>query len=91
MENQMQYLLTALILLPLIGAGLILLLIQGDEEIVAARSRMVALFTSTVTFVVSLALWFYFDRGEAGFQFVHAVEWFSLGNVTLPYRRAHAA
>lgn len=86
MENQMQYLLTALILLPLIGAGLILLLIQGDEEIVAARSRMVALFTSTVTFVVSLALWFYFDRGEAGFQFVHAVEWFSLGNVTLQYK-----
>jgi len=66
-------LLSILIALPLIGAAFVLLLIRGTEETVANRSRQVALLTSSVTFVVSLMLWFGFDRDQAGFQFVEHV------------------
>jgi len=82
----MEYLLTILILLPLVGAALILTLLRGEEEFVNQRARIAALFTSTVTFAVSLALWFSFDRSEAGFQFVHAVDWFTLGSVNVQYK-----
>ena len=82
----MDYLLTILILLPLVGAGLILTLLRGEEEFVGQRARIAALFTSTVTFLVSLGLWFGFDRGESDFQFVHGLEWFTLGTVTVQYK-----
>ena len=62
--------LSILIALPLIGALAILLLARGDEETVARNAKQVALANSTVVFVVSLLLWFGFDRGNPGFQFV---------------------
>ena len=68
-------LLSILMAIPLLGAVGILVLNRGDEETVAARSRHVALLTSGVTFVVSLALWFGFDRSTAAFQFVENVDW----------------
>ena len=73
--SEIPNLLSILIALPLIGAAFVLLLIRGNEETVAVRSRQVALLTSVVTFVVSLALWFGFDRSQAGFQFVEHVAW----------------
>jgi NADH-quinone oxidoreductase subunit M len=60
--------------LPLIGA-LIIMTIRGEEAIVARNARNVAMFTSCLTFVLSLELWFGFDRGSAGFQFVEQAEW----------------
>ena len=82
----MDYLLTYLILLPLIGAVLIMVLLQGEEAVVASRAKMIALLVSTVTFLVSLALWFEFDRTDPGFQFVHGIEWFRLGSLTLQFK-----
>ena len=73
--SEIPNLLSILIALPLIGAAFVLLLIRGNEETVAVRSRQVALLTSVVTFVVSLALWFGFDRSQADFQFVEHVAW----------------
>ena len=67
-------LLSLLILLPLVGAVLILT-IRGDETHVATNSRYVALWTSGVTFLLSLMLWFGFDRTTANFQFVDRFEW----------------
>ncbi|MEO5338755.1 MAG: NADH-quinone oxidoreductase subunit M [Magnetospirillum sp. WYHS-4] len=66
--------LTLLILLPLVGAGFILT-VRGDTEAVARNSRHVALWTSTITFLVSLYLWFGFERGTAAFQFVERAAW----------------
>ena len=60
--------------LPLAGA-LFTLLIRGEEEVVARNARYVALWTSLVTFALSLFIWFDFDRGTAAFQFVERVEW----------------
>jgi NADH-quinone oxidoreductase subunit M len=61
--------------LPLVGAGFIFL-VRGDEETVARNARWVALWTTLATFLLSLTLWFGFERGTAAFQFVERAEWF---------------
>ncbi|MFN7194365.1 MAG: proton-conducting transporter membrane subunit, partial [Rhodospirillales bacterium] len=60
--------------LPLAGAVFILA-VNGDEASVARNARWAALWTSLVVFVVSLPLWFAFDRTNAGFQFVERSVW----------------
>jgi NADH-quinone oxidoreductase subunit M len=61
--------------LPLVGAGFILF-VRGDEETVARNARWVALWTTLATFLLSLTLWFGFERGTAAFQFVEYAPWF---------------
>ena len=60
--------------LPLVGAGLILML-RGEAEAVARNARYLALWTSLITFLLSLVLWFRFDRSSADFQFVETADW----------------
>lgn len=66
--------LTLTTFLPLIGA-LAILLIRGDEQIIARNARATALWTSLATFVVSIFLWVGFDNSTADFQFVEKVAW----------------
>jgi NADH-quinone oxidoreductase subunit M len=67
-------LLSVLTFLPLVGVVVILSL-RGDEATVAPNARWTALWTSLVVFVLSLLLWFEFDRGQAGFQFNEVAAW----------------
>jgi len=67
-------LLSLITFLPLVGAGFILT-IRGDDEVVARNARYVALWTSLITFALSLFVWFGFERGTAEFQFVEKSEW----------------
>ncbi|MCH7806523.1 MAG: NADH-quinone oxidoreductase subunit M [Proteobacteria bacterium] len=67
--------LTFLLLLPLIGA-LIILPIKGEEENGKRNIRQVALLTTLATFVLSLVMWGNFENAEAGFQFVEFHPWF---------------
>jgi NADH-quinone oxidoreductase subunit M len=60
--------------LPLIGAFFIFI-IRGEEEVVARNARNVALLVSGITFLLSLELWFGFDRTTAAFQYVELVQW----------------
>jgi NADH-quinone oxidoreductase subunit M len=60
--------------LPVLGA-LFVLSIRGDSEFAAQNARRVALWTTTITFALSLLLWTEFDSSSAGFQFVEKVEW----------------
>src|SRR5260370_1328295 len=60
--------------LPLVGAFFILL-VRGEPEVVARNARNVALLTTVVTFLLSLELWFGFDRRSADFQFVEKADW----------------
>ncbi|MGL4964504.1 MAG: NADH-quinone oxidoreductase subunit M [Inquilinus sp.] len=62
--------------LPLVGAALILLLARGSEAAVAATSRWVALWTTLVTFALSVAIWLGFDPTAVGFQMEEKVAWF---------------
>ncbi|MEX1147616.1 MAG: proton-conducting transporter membrane subunit, partial [Sphingomonadales bacterium] len=66
--------LSVITFLPLVGA-LFILLIRGDEDIINRNARQVALWTSVITFVLSLSLWFGFDRSTAEFQFVENAAW----------------
>ena len=60
--------------LPLAGA-FIILMVRGDEETVARNARWTALWTSLITFALSLVLWVRFDKSSAEFQFVERMEW----------------
>ena len=66
--------LSALTWLPLVG-GLVLMLVRGDEETVAANARWTALWTSLIVFALSLVLWARFDLTNPGFQFQETVSW----------------
>ncbi|MFC4166550.1 NADH-quinone oxidoreductase subunit M [Teichococcus aestuarii] len=74
-------LLSLLTFLPLVGAGIILF-VRGEEAVVASNARWTALWTSLITFGLSLILWFQFDKSTADFQFVEQMSWmpeFGLG------------
>jgi NADH-quinone oxidoreductase subunit M len=75
-------LLTSLILLPLLGAFLILMVTQGNDRKSADEARYIALFTTVITFAVSLLAWAGFDNTTAQFQFVEQYKWFSGLNIS---------
>ena len=66
--------------LPLVGV-LFILLIRGEEHIVARNARWAALWTSLATFVIGLLLWFNFDPTTSDFQFVEKFEWLPTLNI----------
>jgi NADH-quinone oxidoreductase subunit M len=67
-------LLSLVTFLPLAGAAFILML-NGEEKAVARNARWAALWTTLVVFVVSLGIWFGFDRSSAEMQFVERHAW----------------
>ena len=68
--------LSLLLLLPLLGALFIAFLPQDAVR----NARFVALWTTLVTFVLSLFIWISFDKTNTGFQFVDQMPW--LGTFT---------
>ena len=60
--------------LPLVGA-LLLAVLRGEETSVARNARWIALWTTLVTFAVSLILVWRFDAASAEFQFVEKTAW----------------
>ncbi|MFQ5984141.1 MAG: NADH-quinone oxidoreductase subunit M [Alphaproteobacteria bacterium] len=72
--------LSLVIFLPLIGA-LFILLIRGEEEVVARNARYVALWTSLLDFLLALVLWLRFDPGTSEFQFVERRPWIEAFNI----------
>lgn len=66
---------------PLIGV-IFILLIKGDEATVARNSKYVTLWTTLLTFVLSLGIMLEFNPGKAGYQLVEQHTWIkSLGIV----------
>src|SRR5277367_6820955 len=60
--------------LPAIGA-LMIYLVRGDDEAAQRNSKWIALWTTLVTFAVSLILVARFDPAQADFQFVEKAPW----------------
>jgi len=60
--------------LPLAGA-LVIMLVRGEEAVVARNARWTALWASLITLALSLLLWTGFDQTTADFQFVERAEW----------------
>ncbi len=67
-------LLSLVTFLPLVGAAFIMV-IRGEAAIVAQNARAVALWTSLVTFFLSLLILANFDNSQAGFQLVEQRTW----------------
>ena len=60
--------------LPLVGA-LFLMALRGDSDSVKRNARWVALWTTLITFAVSLVLVWRFNPTTAEFQFVEKARW----------------
>lgn len=66
--------LSAIVLLPLLGAALIAL-IRDDSAEAARRAKITALLTTIATFVLSIGVWINFDPAAPGYQFVEKFAW----------------
>lgn len=64
--------------LPLVGA-LIVYLSRGDDEAAKRNSRWIALWTTLITFAVSVILVMRFDPANPDFQFVEKANWLATG------------
>ncbi len=60
--------------LPVVGAILVFL-VRGEDEAAKRNARWIALWTTLVTFAVSMILVFRFDASQADFQFVETAPW----------------
>jgi len=69
----MNFILSGIVFLPLVGAALILLTRPQDRN----AQKYVALLTTGLTFALSCVLVAKFERGEAGLQFVERYDWVS--------------
>ncbi|WP_315720435.1 MULTISPECIES: NADH-quinone oxidoreductase subunit M [unclassified Bradyrhizobium] len=64
--------------LPLVGA-LLIYLVRGDDEAAQRNARWIALWTTLITFAVSVILVLRFDPGQTDFQFVEKSNWLAAG------------
>ncbi|HSL90107.1 MAG TPA: NADH-quinone oxidoreductase subunit M [Ignavibacteriaceae bacterium] len=76
MENN--YLLTLMILVPLIG-GILLLFIRNERTDLI---KYLGLLISTAAFVISLIIYFGFDTASSEFQFIHRISWIENLNIS---------
>ena len=76
----MDNLLSLITFLPLIGAIVLLVFLRGDDEMARRNAKMLALFTTGATFLLSLFVLFGFEPSDTGFQFVEEAAW--LGGLT---------
>ncbi|WP_029008464.1 NADH-quinone oxidoreductase subunit M [Azospirillum halopraeferens] len=67
--------------LPLVGA-LFILIIRGTPEDVNRNARNVALWTTLITFVLSLFIWINFDPANPNYQMVEKVAWIPTFNIS---------
>ena len=70
-------LLTYILLLPLMGAGVLLLIPASNKALL----RVVALNFSCLTFVLSIFLWVFFNKSVGSFQFVNKFLWIPILNI----------
>ncbi len=76
----MNSLLSLVTFLPLIAAVVLVLFLRGDDAAAQKNAKLLALFTTSATFVLSLFILFGFDPADTGFQFVEERAW--LGGLT---------
>ncbi|GLH75868.1 NADH-quinone oxidoreductase subunit M [Bradyrhizobium sp. SSBR45G] len=64
--------------LPIVGA-LLIYLVRGDDEAAKRNARWIALWTTLITFAVSVILVLRFDPNQTDFQFVEKSNWLAAG------------
>jgi len=71
----MDNLLSIVTFVPALAALILVIFLRGDDEAAQRNAKWVALFATSVTFLVSLFIYFEFDPANTGFQFVEQGEW----------------
>lgn len=71
----MDYVLSFIIFLPTVAALVLALFLRGDDEVAQLNAKRLALFTTIITFLVSLFVIAQFDPSNIGFQMVEQAEW----------------
>jgi NADH-quinone oxidoreductase subunit M len=64
--------------LPVVGA-LLIYIVRGDDEAAKGNARWIALWTTLITFGLSLILVWRFDPAQPDFQFVENASWLASG------------
>ncbi|MEY8096450.1 NADH-quinone oxidoreductase subunit M [Falsihalocynthiibacter sp. S25ZX9] len=71
----MENLLSIVTFVPLLGALVLALFLRGDDAFAQRNAKLVALATTTATFLLSLGVLTGFDASNTGFQFVEETQW----------------
>ncbi|UWQ27412.1 MULTISPECIES: NADH-quinone oxidoreductase subunit M [unclassified Leisingera] len=71
----MDNLLSIVTFIPALAAGILALFLRGEDKAAQRNAKFVALFATTITFLVSLGIYFEFDPANTGFQFVEDRAW----------------
>ncbi|MEC8016930.1 NADH-quinone oxidoreductase subunit M [Phaeobacter italicus] len=71
----MDNLLSIVTFIPALAAAILALFLRGEDEAAQRNAKYVALFATTITFLVSLGIYFEFDPANTGFQFVEEADW----------------
>jgi NADH-quinone oxidoreductase subunit M len=66
--------------LPLVGALFIVVAVRGNGQLARGTARWVALWTTLVTFAISLVMVWRFDSSSAEFQFVEKHPWLGISS-----------
>src|SRR5579872_6832233 len=68
--------------LPLLGA-LLIVIVRGDDENTRRNVYWTALWTTIVTFILSLFIWAGFNPAEPGFQMVERHQWLGVASYSM--------
>ena len=79
----MNFILSLITFLPLLGAAIITLFVQGSDLQASENAKRVSLVTSLFVFFLSIFLLFQFDVSNPGFQFVEEFLWLGFFNYKL--------
>ena len=79
----MEYILSLITFLPLIGALIIGLFVQGSDAQSSENAKRVSLVTSIIVFLLSLVMFSEFDKNSSDFQFVEEFLWLGFFNYKL--------
>ncbi|WP_434286516.1 NADH-quinone oxidoreductase subunit M [Celeribacter sp. SCSIO 80788] len=61
--------------LPTLAALMLALFLRGEDAVAQKNAKIVALFATVITFVISLFILFGFDPKDTGFQMVEEADW----------------
>ncbi|WP_146344777.1 NADH-quinone oxidoreductase subunit M [Falsiphaeobacter marinintestinus] len=71
----MDNLLSIVTFIPLIAAAILAVFLRGEDEAAQRNAKWVAMFATTVTFLVSIGIYTGFDPADTGFQMVEEGDW----------------
>ncbi len=71
----MDNLLSIVTFIPALAAAIMAVFMRGENEDVQKNAKYLTLFATSITFLVSLLIYFQFDPADTGFQFVEDKDW----------------